>query len=410
MFDEFLRERAEREGDEFVPFDAHDDYDEYVDGKPRADGVRSSSPRAASSCRGRARRSAGRRDRRRARQPQERPGPGADPRRTGVEAYEGSVRYAGGRARRGPAHARSSPPAPTAATCCERRRDRATSSRTIVDGVVAERARACAASRAPDTFLAGAAGLGVAAAEARGLRGRARRRGGGPRGRLRLRRRRRPRRPGRGAARARRRRRRQGPRRAARRMITPRASYDVEPWASARPSSTSTCLAQSRVRLRALQRPHRPARQPRRGRAARAPRHLPQRLLRDAAAALRRGRLRLPGGGPDASSTSPTARSSGCSSTTSRSTSATASCAPRARARPARRDAHPRGRVDLADRAARSGCARPGSSPSPSGRSPRSPTRSSRSTSRPRVVLQSELVTNEPLPASERRPARRRGR
>jgi beta-phosphoglucomutase family hydrolase len=38
MFDEFLRER---DGDDFTPFDAHDDYDEYVDGKPRYDGVRS---------------------------------------------------------------------------------------------------------------------------------------------------------------------------------------------------------------------------------------------------------------------------------------------------------------------------------------------------------------------------------
>jgi beta-phosphoglucomutase family hydrolase len=40
-FDEFLKDKAEREGGEFVPFDAHDDYDEYVDGLPREDGVRS---------------------------------------------------------------------------------------------------------------------------------------------------------------------------------------------------------------------------------------------------------------------------------------------------------------------------------------------------------------------------------
>ncbi|MGW2706046.1 HAD family hydrolase [Streptomyces sp. NPDC001340] len=39
-FDNYLRERATREGTEFVPFDAVDDYDEYVDGRPRADGVR----------------------------------------------------------------------------------------------------------------------------------------------------------------------------------------------------------------------------------------------------------------------------------------------------------------------------------------------------------------------------------
>ncbi|MFF8429436.1 HAD family hydrolase [Streptomyces sp. NPDC016566] len=40
MFDDYLRERATHEGTEFVPFDAVDDYDEYVDGRPREDGVR----------------------------------------------------------------------------------------------------------------------------------------------------------------------------------------------------------------------------------------------------------------------------------------------------------------------------------------------------------------------------------
>ncbi len=40
MFDDFLRQRAEAEGAPFVPFDIHDDYTEYVDGKPRPDGVR----------------------------------------------------------------------------------------------------------------------------------------------------------------------------------------------------------------------------------------------------------------------------------------------------------------------------------------------------------------------------------
>src|SRR4051794_17137072 len=41
MFDEYLRARAERTGEAFVPFDAGADYNEYVDGKPRYDGVRS---------------------------------------------------------------------------------------------------------------------------------------------------------------------------------------------------------------------------------------------------------------------------------------------------------------------------------------------------------------------------------
>jgi beta-phosphoglucomutase family hydrolase len=39
-FDEFLRERADAGGTEFVPFDAHADYLSFVDGRPRAAGVR----------------------------------------------------------------------------------------------------------------------------------------------------------------------------------------------------------------------------------------------------------------------------------------------------------------------------------------------------------------------------------
>lgn len=41
MFDDYLRQRAERDGDPFVAFDSHGDYLQYVDGKPRQDGVRS---------------------------------------------------------------------------------------------------------------------------------------------------------------------------------------------------------------------------------------------------------------------------------------------------------------------------------------------------------------------------------
>jgi beta-phosphoglucomutase family hydrolase len=41
MFDGFLAQRAEQKGEPLVPFDAHSDYDKYVDGKPRMDGVRS---------------------------------------------------------------------------------------------------------------------------------------------------------------------------------------------------------------------------------------------------------------------------------------------------------------------------------------------------------------------------------
>jgi beta-phosphoglucomutase family hydrolase len=39
-FDEFLRTRADQGDERFVPFDEKDDYDDYVDGLPRADGVR----------------------------------------------------------------------------------------------------------------------------------------------------------------------------------------------------------------------------------------------------------------------------------------------------------------------------------------------------------------------------------
>jgi len=41
MFDAYLRDRATGSHQEFVPFDEVTDYDEYVDGKPRSDGVRS---------------------------------------------------------------------------------------------------------------------------------------------------------------------------------------------------------------------------------------------------------------------------------------------------------------------------------------------------------------------------------
>lgn len=40
-FDTFLRDRAEQEGASFAPFDAVADYDRYVDGRSRSDGIRS---------------------------------------------------------------------------------------------------------------------------------------------------------------------------------------------------------------------------------------------------------------------------------------------------------------------------------------------------------------------------------
>jgi beta-phosphoglucomutase family hydrolase len=41
MFDDYLRKRSDDRGEQFVPFDPVRDYDQYVDGKPRYDGVRS---------------------------------------------------------------------------------------------------------------------------------------------------------------------------------------------------------------------------------------------------------------------------------------------------------------------------------------------------------------------------------
>ena len=50
MFDDYLRGRSAATGEPFVEFDPVRDYDEYVDGKPRYDGVRSFSRRAESTC------------------------------------------------------------------------------------------------------------------------------------------------------------------------------------------------------------------------------------------------------------------------------------------------------------------------------------------------------------------------
>jgi beta-phosphoglucomutase family hydrolase len=163
MFDGFLSARAERLGERFVPFDLVADYDEYVDDKPRYDGVRSFLE---------------------ARGIDLPPGQPTDPpsaetitglgnrknelvleliRRQGVEAYDGSVRYA------------------TAARDAGLRRAVVSSSNNCrevlaaagieelfearIDGVVAEREH-LRGKPAPDTFLAGARALGVQPAEA----------------------------------------------------------------------------------------------------------------------------------------------------------------------------------------------------------------------------------------------------
>ena len=131
------------------------------------------------------------------------------------------------------------------------------------------------------------------------------------------------------------------------------------------------------------------------------PGHLPELVLRAAAAPVRGGRLRLPGVGPDARERHerqdhpPARRRRAVRRPLRRAARA------RARARPARRRAPPLGRVALAGRRGACASARRGSSRSSSAPRPRSSTRSSRSTAPLRVVVQSELVANEPAPRAE---------
>ena len=163
MFDAYLRSRAAASGERFVPFDEGDDYDEYVDGKPREDGVRSFLASRGIEL-----------------------GPGSpdDPpdretvaglgnrkneivlrliRERGVQAYEGSVRYVKAAREAGLRRAVVS-----SSTNC---RDvlRAASIEDLfearIDGVVAEREH-LRGKPAPDTFLAGARAVGVSAPEA----------------------------------------------------------------------------------------------------------------------------------------------------------------------------------------------------------------------------------------------------
>jgi beta-phosphoglucomutase family hydrolase len=158
MFDSFLRQRAERTGQPFVPFDPVKDYDEYVDGKPRADGTRSllesrgielpegspDDPPAAETVNG-----LGNRKNvillKRIKE-------------SGVEAYEGSVRYV--RAVRDAGLRRAV--VSSSANC----RDVLVAAgiedlfEARIDGVVAAQEH-LRGKPAPDTFLAGARALGL---------------------------------------------------------------------------------------------------------------------------------------------------------------------------------------------------------------------------------------------------------
>jgi beta-phosphoglucomutase family hydrolase len=162
-FDEYLKRRAQDRGEEFVPFDEVADYDEYVDGKPRSDGVRSfltsrgiELPEGADDD-----------------PPDAETIHGVGNRKNelvlklihdhGVEPYEGSVRYVQAAAAAGVPRAVVSSSTNThdvlkAAGIAEYFEH-------VVDGVVAMREH-LNGKPAPDTFLAGARELGVAPANA----------------------------------------------------------------------------------------------------------------------------------------------------------------------------------------------------------------------------------------------------
>src|SRR3954467_15460571 len=163
MFDGYLHERAQRSGESFVPFDATADYDEYVDGKPRYEGVQSFlQSRGIELPRG---------------EPHDPPdaetvdGLGNRKneivlrliRERGVEAYEGSVRYVKAARDSGLRRAVVS----SSANC----RDVLVAAgiehlfEVRIDGVVAEREH-LKGKPAPDTFLAGARALDAQPSEA----------------------------------------------------------------------------------------------------------------------------------------------------------------------------------------------------------------------------------------------------
>jgi beta-phosphoglucomutase family hydrolase len=163
MFDAYLRERASRTGEPFVPFDPVADYTAYVDGKPRYDGVRSflasreitlpegepSDPPSAETVHG-----LGNRKNELVL---------AMLKRDGVETYEGSVRYV--RAVRDAGLHRAVVSA--SANCREVLQAAGIQDlfEVRIDGIVADR-KHLRGKPAPDTFLAAAEELDVEPADA----------------------------------------------------------------------------------------------------------------------------------------------------------------------------------------------------------------------------------------------------
>jgi beta-phosphoglucomutase family hydrolase len=163
MFDAFLRRRALRTGEELRLFDPVHDYDEYVDGKPRYDGVRSFLASRGIEL------AQGSRDD----PPEADTIDGLGNRKNeivlqlihdhGVEAYEGSVRYV--EAARGAGLRRA---VVSSSTNCRDVLEAAGIADLFeerIDGAVAER-EDLRGKPAPDTFLAAARALAVAPAEA----------------------------------------------------------------------------------------------------------------------------------------------------------------------------------------------------------------------------------------------------
>jgi beta-phosphoglucomutase family hydrolase len=163
MFDDFLRERADHAGQPFTPFDPAKDYDEYVDGKPRADGTRSFlASRGIELPEG---------------DPDDPPGAqtvnGLGNRKNvlllemirtqGVEPYEGSVRYVRAVRDAGLRRAVVSSSANCHDVLVAAGIDDLFEAR--IDGIVARREH-LHGKPAPDTFLAGAKALGLEPAEA----------------------------------------------------------------------------------------------------------------------------------------------------------------------------------------------------------------------------------------------------
>ena len=139
-------DRAEREGTTFVPFDPVRDYDEYIDGKQRYDGVRSFlASRGIELPEGSRGRCPRRRHDRRPRQPQERARPRHDPqpRRAGVRGI-GALRRRGPGGRPAPRGRLRERQLPRGAA---RRPASPICSRRAIDGIVAEREQPARESR-----------------------------------------------------------------------------------------------------------------------------------------------------------------------------------------------------------------------------------------------------------------------